>query len=240
MTAPLSLSYYSPDDSGPPLRPDITVGQELRNAAADAPHADALVEGLPGGSGRRWTYAELLGDAEQCAQMLLDYFEPGERFGMWAHNLPEWVIMEYGAALAGLTLVTLNPSLQSKEAAYVLRQSKSSGVFVVPEVRGNPIAGYAAEIQAELPDLRHILRLDELHDLISATTADRELPHVSGSDPAQIQYTSGTTGFPKGVVLRHHSVVDNARIWTQRIGISTGASWVSPMPLFHTGGCVLG
>ncbi|MBT6443407.1 MAG: AMP-binding protein, partial [Acidimicrobiaceae bacterium] len=147
MTAPLSLSHYSPDGSGPPLRPDITVGQELRNAAADAPHADALVEGLPGGSGRRWTYAELLGDAEQCAQMLLDYFEPGERFGMWAHNLPEWVIMEYGAALAGLTLVTLNPSLQSKEAAYVLRQSKSSGVFVVPEVRGNPIAGYAAEIQ---------------------------------------------------------------------------------------------
>jgi len=240
MTAPLSLSHYSPDGSGPPLRPDITVGQELRNAAADAPHADALVEGLPGGSGRRWTYAELLGDAEQCAQMLLDYFEPGERFGMWAHNLPEWVIMEYGAALAGLTLVTLNPSLQSKEAAYVLRQSKSSGVFVVPEVRGNPIAGYAAEIQAELPDLRHILRLDELHDLMSAATADRELPHVSGSDPAQIQYTSGTTGFPKGVVLRHHSVVDNARIWTQRIGIETGASWISPMPLFHTGGCVLG
>jgi len=235
---PLTTSHFVPDGSGPALRPDITVGKRLREVAAEVPDAEALVEGVPGG--RRWTYAELLSDAERCANVLLDHFEPGERFGIWAHNLPEWVIVEYGAALAGLTLVTLNPSLQPKEASYVLGQSRSSGVFVVPDVRGNPIAAHAEQIQADLPGLRHILRLDQLVELMDGTTVRDELPEVEGNDPAQIQYTSGTTGFPKGVVLRQHSVVDNPMIWTEHIRVPEGASWVSPMPLFHTGGCVLG
>ena len=116
------------------------------------------------------------------------------------HNLPEWVLLEYGAALAGLTLVTVNPSLQPAEARYVLGASRAAGLFLVPEVRGNPLAVHAKAIGAELPELRLVLRLDLLDELMAAGTGSRDvtLPVVSPDDPVQIQYTSGTTGFPKG------------------------------------------
>ncbi|MCB0983025.1 MAG: AMP-binding protein, partial [Ilumatobacter sp.] len=222
VNTPLTISHYVPDGSGPPLRPDITVGERLRQVVAEVPDRTAMVEGIHTG-GRRWTYAELLADAERCAHMLLDHFTPGERVGVWAHNLPEWVILEYGAALAGITLVTLNPSLQRNEAAYVLGQSRSSGVFVVPEVRGNPVAQLAQDIQPDLPDLRHILRLDRMGDLMAAA-GTHALPTVGPDDPVQVQYTSGTTGFPKGVVLRHRGVVNNAMVWADRVEVPDGAS----------------
>ena len=172
---------------------------------------------------------------------LLQYFEPGEHIAVWAHNLPEWVLLEYGAALAGLTLVTVNPSLQPAEASYILGQSRAAGLFLVPEVRGNPLVAHAEAIRADLPELRHILRLDLLDELIAnGGAANVTLPVVGVDDPAQIQYTSGTTGFPKGVMLRHNSIVNNARLWVDRIEIPDGAGMLLPMPLFHTAGCVMG
>ena len=78
-----------------------------------------------------------------CARALLRWFHPGERIAVWAHNLPEWVLLEYGAALARITLVTVNPSFQPAEVAYVLGQSRAAGLFLVPEVRGNPLAAHA-------------------------------------------------------------------------------------------------
>ncbi len=236
----LSTSHWIPDASGPPLLIGATVGGRLREVAAAVPDRVALVEGLPTPERRRWTYAELLADAEHCARCLLQLFEPGERVAVWAHNLPEWVLLEYGAALAGFTLVTVNPSLQPAEARFVLGQSRTAGLFVVPEVRGNPLAAHAEAIRAELPELRHVLRLDQLDELIGTDGRDVTLPAVGADDPAQIQYTSGTTGFPKGAVLRHGSIVNNARLWADRAEIPDGAGWLLPMALFHTAGCVMG
>ncbi len=240
MPGVLSTSHWTPDGSGPPLRTDATIGALLREVAAAVPDRVALIEGLAGSGARRWTYAELLDDAERCARALLGWFEPGEPVGVWAHNLPEWVLLEYAAALAGLTLVTINPSFQPAEAAYVLGQSRAAGVFVVPEVRGNALAAHAEAIRGDLADLRHVLRLDELTDLAASADGAAELPDVQGADRVQIQYTSGTTGFPKGAMLCHAGVVNNAMLWADRVGIPDGAVWLTPMPLFHTGGCVMG
>ena len=240
MHAALTMSHWVPDGSGPALLDGMTVGARLRAIAASVPERTALVEGGPGDGVRRWTYAELLRDAEACARTLLSWFHPGERIAVWAHNLPEWVLLEYGAALAGITLVTVNPSFQPAEVAYVLGQSRAAGLFLVPEVRGNPLASHAGAIRSELPELREVLRLDQLVEHLAAADGDVELPVVHADDPVQIQYTSGTTGFPKGAVLRHGSVINNARLWADRVQIPDGAVWLSPMPLFHTGGCVMG
>jgi fatty-acyl-CoA synthase len=237
----MTSSHWIPDGSGPPLLEDTTVGGRLREVAGEVPERVALVEGLPTPERRQWTYAELLADAERCARCLLRHFEPGEHVAVWAHNLPEWVLLEYGAALAGLTLVTVNPSLQPAEAAYILAQSRAAGLFLVPDVRGNPLTAHIESIRAELPNLRHVLRLDLLDELVADNAGrDATLPTVHADDPAQIQYTSGTTGFPKGVMLRHGSIVNNARLWVGRVEIPDGAGMLLPMPLFHTAGCVMG
>src|SRR6476469_8239733 len=236
----LTTSHWIPDRGGPPLLAGATIGSRLREVAAEVPDRVALVEGLSRPERRRWTYVELLADAERCARYLLQHFEPGERVAVWAHNLPEWVLLEYGAALAGLTLVTVNPGLHPAEATYVLGQSRTAGLFLVPEVRGNRLAAHAEAIRADLPGLRHVLRLDQLVALVAIDGRDVSLPAVGPDDPAQIQYTSGTTGPPKGAVLRHGSVVNNARLWADRVEIPDGAGWLLPLPLFHTGGCVLG
>lgn len=241
----LTESHWPMDRSGTPLRADLTVGAALREAAAAVPDRVALVEGSPDpATRRRWTYAQLLADAERCARVLRRRFEPGERLAIWAPNSPEWLLVEYGAALAGLVLVTVNPSYQPAELAYVMSQSRSAGLLTVPEVRGNPLLAHLEAVRSELTELREVLRLDQLSELLAEAdpggpAADVELPVVQPDDPVQIQYTSGTTGFPKGALLRHAGIVNNAAIWSDRIGVPEDAGWVSPMPMFHTGGCVL-
>ena len=104
-----------------PVR-DISVGELLREAASKWPDSTALIEGRADGTtGRRWTHAELLADCERLAGALLTRFEPGERIAVWAPNAPEWVLIEFASALAGLTLVTVNPGYVARELDFVFR-----------------------------------------------------------------------------------------------------------------------
>lgn len=234
----LTTSHFPAQRDAPLL--ETTVGGSLRTQAAATPGAEALVEADAAGQlKRRWTYGELLTDAERLARALLTRYRPGERVAVWAPNAPEWVIVMYGAGLAGLTLVTVNPAYQPRELEYVLQQSGSVGLFLVREHRGNPMAAIAAEVVRRLPAIREIVDIEDAAALYAGGGAGAALPEVRPEDPAQIQYTSGTTGFPKGVVLPHRGITNNARLSMIRMGLEAGDTLINPMPLFHTAGCGL-
>jgi len=231
---------YAPAQADDELA-EITVGQALREAAARAGSQLALQEADAQGVLRRaWTYAELLADSERLAHALLTRYRPGERVAVWAPNVPEWVLLEFGLALAGLTLVTVNPGYQARELKYVLEQSRAVGLFLIGEYRGNPMARIAAEVTASIPAIRETVDMEDHAALFRQAKPLSPLPDVRPGDEVQIQYTSGTTGFPKGVVLHHRGIVNNARQGAERLGIERGATVMVIMPLFHTAGCGLG
>jgi len=232
----LSQSYFPAQDDD--VVRETTVGGVLRAQAAATPDAEALVEAdLTGQLRRRWTYAELLADAERLARALLSRYRPGERIVVWAPNIPEWVLLEYAAGLAGLTLVTANPAYRPRELQYVVEQSRAVGLFLVSEHRGNPMAQVAAQVAGEVVALREVVDMEDAAALFAGETATQALPDVSPGDPVQIQYTSGTTGFPKGAVLHHRGVTNNARFYGLRAGLRPGDTMINYMPLFHTAGC---
>src|SRR5919202_2033003 len=228
-----TTASYLPADVSDSVR-ETTVGGILRDAAARAGGSLALVEGSPDATARRrWSYAELLAEAEQVARALLARFEPGERVAVWANNLPEWLLLEFGAALAGVTLVTVNPAYRASELMFVLKQSCANGIFLVPEYRGNPMADTLDQVKPALPDLREVVLFSDWEIFCAGGSARQQLPEVKPHDAVQIEYTSGTTGFPKGAVLHHRGITNNGRFWAQRQRLGAGDVVVNPMPLFH-------
>ena len=234
------IMSYASGPTEPAVR-DITIGQALAEVAGEFPDRAALVAGVPDPAGRRqWSYRELYDDSLTVARALRSRFEPGERVAVWAPNIPEWVLMEYGCALAGVILVTVNPSFQSDEVAYVLKQSRSAGIFLLPEFRGNRMLHHLEAVQGDCPELRHVIRFDQWPAFMaSGSDASIGLPEVSPDDACMIQYTSGTTGFPKGALLHHRGLVNNGAHTADRMGLGEGGTYMGYMPLFHTAGCVL-
>jgi fatty-acyl-CoA synthase len=180
-----------------------------------------------------------LRDSEKVARALLTRFAPGDHVAIWAANSPEWVLIEFGAALAGLTLVTVNPAYLADELAFVLRQSKSCGIIVQDEYRERNLVAAVDDVRSSLPILREVLPLSSWSDLLEQGKGDAELPEVLPNDVAQIQYTSGTTGVPKGARLTHRNLSNNGRFYAETIGAGVDDVWVNPMPMFHTAGCGL-
>jgi fatty-acyl-CoA synthase len=248
-TARLASSYWPADRHEPLL--DTTVGDLLRAAAAEVPGRLALVEGSADPAARRtWTYAELLAVAERIARALLARFAPGERIAIWAPNCPEWMLLQHGVSLAGMVLVTVNPALRARELRYVLDQSRAAGIFFADAYRGFDMADAVASLRDGLPELREAIPLSDWDTFAASgdlSTSDHSaadhgpaaLPPVRPGDPAQIQYTSGTTGFPKGAILHHRGVVNASRFVAIGSGVRDGGIWVNAMPMFHIGGGTL-
>jgi fatty-acyl-CoA synthase len=234
----LSLSHCPPDRSEPVL--DRSIGDALRDAAATWPERIALIEGLPDrAQRRRWTFASLLSESEQIARAMAARFAPGEHVAVWAANCPEWILIEFGAALAGLTLVTVNPAYLANELAFVLKQSQASGIFVQPHYRDRDLVAVVEQVRSELLRLREVIALSSWQDFLQSASPDAVLPTVGPDDIAQIQYTSGTTGFPKGARLTHRGLGNNGRFFARTVGAGPHDVWVNPMPMFHTAGCGL-
>ena len=235
----LSRSHVPADTSRPVLA--TTVGGVLREAAEQLPDGVGLVSpGLGAGSRREWTFGELLEASEAVARALLGRFAAGEHVAVWAPNLPEWILLRLGMGLAGLVLVPLDPACRQSDLGYALRQSKAVGLFYVPEFRGSPMAEWVAALRDELPNLREAISLDEWDRFRVSGSPQQNLPEVSPSDPAQIQYTSGTTGAPKGAVLHHRGITNNGRFVVDSFGVEPGEAYLNPAPLFHVAGSVVG
>jgi fatty-acyl-CoA synthase len=229
---------YFPAHGGPEPAP-ITIGGMLRASAASAPGRPALKElGYDGAVLRTWTYADLLNDAERLARALASRHTEGARIAVYANNVPEWVLLELACGLAGVTLVTVNPAYQKRELKFVLEQSRSEAVYYVRDFRGNPMQEIADAVCSEIQAIRHRILLTD-HDALFAGEHDGQLRDPDPADPVQIQYTSGTTGFPKGALLHHNGLVRNGMDAMVRAGMGPGMSFVHNMPLFHTTGCAI-
>ena len=215
----------------------MTVGDVLRRAAHRVPDRDGLVD-ANAPDGGRWTYAELLAESELVARALLSRFAPGERIASCSPNRFELVLLQFGAALAGLTLVPLNPLLRRGELQHALGGSGAAGIVVAEEHRGQRLAEIVAGLG--LPSLREIVVLGDGWERLRADAGPRELPAVDPDGLAQIQYTSGTTAAAKGVLITHRGMALTAEAFCERERVSDGAAWVNPMPQFHTAGNVLG
>jgi len=233
----LTESYWPAVSSGAPRR--LTMQAVVAGATARAPDRIALVDGVPDADlRRRWTYRELQRRGEQIAAALFERFEPGDRVALWGPNSPEWVFFQIGAGLAGLVLVTVNPAYRDAELAHVLSQSQVRGLYYVPEYRGRSLEEVAVRTTASIGSIEVLGRLDELIARADAIEPDSDLPEVKVEDIAQIQYTSGTTGAPKGAMLTHGSISASYYQTIRRAGFDedTPPTWIAPMPLFHIGG----
>ncbi|WP_329045013.1 AMP-binding protein [Amycolatopsis sp. NBC_01488] len=216
---------------------DVTVCDTLRHAAATVPDRVALVDcAKDPGARKSWTYAEFLADAERVAQALLEKFEPGDRIAVWAPNSAAWIVLQQGVALAGMVLVALNPAYRAREVGFVLRQSGAVGMFCPAGHRGFDMRGMLDDIRGETPELREIVTFDDWDAFVASGDPARELPVVRPGDVLQIQYTSGTTGFPKGAMLHHKGLVNEARHVAERAGMADGGVYVNAMPMYHIGG----
>ncbi|WP_055590221.1 AMP-binding protein [Peterkaempfera griseoplana] len=238
------LSYTS-GISDLPLLGD-TIGVNLARTVAAHPDREALVD-VP--SGRRWTYAEFdRAVAEVALGLLALGVAKGERVGIWAVNCPEWVLVQYATARIGAVLVNINPAYRVHELEYVLNQSGVGVLVSQTEYRTSAYRAMVEEVRPRCPGLREAVwiadpswqgLLEAGAGVDPAALAAREA-QLSCDDPINIQYTSGTTGFPKGATLSHHNILNNGYFVGELVGYTEQDRVCLPVPFYHCFGMVMG
>lgn len=235
MTSFLTQSYW-PSEKSAGVR-DVTLPELLREAAGAAPNHLALVDAVYDPAGRRhWTYAEFLADVEKGARALLARFSPGDRVAIWAPNSADWVILQQSIAMAGMVVVAANPAYKTHELEYVLRHSGAVGLFYVRSYRGSDLEPVLRDACATVTELKTLIAFDEWEDFLNSGDPTKPLPEVRPTDAVQVQYTSGTTGFPKGAILHHKGIVNEAAFVGERAGMGADGVCINAMPMYHIGG----
>ena len=235
-------------DAGSTTQPllEETIGANFARAVADHGDREALVDHA---SRRRWTYTDLDRDVQACALGLAALgVTKGDRVGIWAPNCPEWVLVQYATARLGAILVNINPAYRSHELAYVLKQSGMRTIVAVPEFKGSSYADMIDEVRGDCPDLVDVVLIGEQSwdDLTTAgasgdAEALREVEAtLAADDPINIQYTSGTTGFPKGATLSHRNILNNGYLVGEVIDYTEQDRICIPVPFYHCFGMVMG
>ncbi len=236
------LSYDSGVTSPPLL--DETIGDNLARTAASFPDQEALVECV---TGRRWTYAEFYEATRRIATGLIERgTKPGDRIGMWSPNTAEWPMIQYATAQVGAILVNINPAYRTDELEYVLNQSSMCTVIAASEFKSSDYASMLDNVRGRCPALSDVIIVGwEPWQQIADTPADddalaRAQSGMSPGDPINIQYTSGTTGFPKGATLTHTNILNNGYLVGEGLEYTEQDRVCIPVPYYHCFGMVLG
>ncbi|MBT1187442.1 AMP-binding protein [Streptomyces sp. CJ_13] len=223
-----------------------TIGENLDRTVRRFPGRDALVDRA---AGRRWTYAEFAADVDALALGLLDLgITKGDRVGIWAPNRAEWTLVQYATAKIGAILVTVNPAYRSHELEYVLRQSGMRMLVAAERFKSSDYAAMIEEVRPGCPELEFTVLLDgprwtELLERGRQGDPDRlarAQAELSADDPINIQYTSGTTGFPKGATLSHHNILNNGFFVGELCHYTELDRVCIPVPFYHCFGMVMG
>jgi fatty-acyl-CoA synthase len=222
-----------------------TIGANFQRTVATHGGREALVECA---TGRRWTYRELDAEVRQMARGLMAIgVDKGDRVGIWAPNCAEWVIIQYATASIGAVLVNINPAYRTHELAYALTKSGVRLLVSATGHRGSDYQVMVEEVRRDCPTLERTVYIGT-DDWVMIAEAAAEVDEVALGDRAaslafddaiNIQYTSGTTGFPKGATLSHHNILNNGYFVTELIGLTEVDRLCVPVPFYHCFGMVM-
>jgi fatty-acyl-CoA synthase len=221
-----------------------TIGDNLDRTVGRCGDREALVDCR---TGRRWTYSQLRAEVDAMAHGLLAArIDKGDRIGIWASNCPEWLFTQYATAKIGAILVTINPAYRTGELRYVLNQAGIRLLIAAESFKMSDYPAMISEVRPHCSALEKVVLIGSpewealpVRDGAARLLADKQAM-LSPDEPINIQYTSGTTGFPKGATLSHHNILNNGYFVGELCGYTEADRICLPVPLYHCFGMVMG
>ena len=260
------MRAYTAGDTDVPLLEE-TIGQNFERIVARFPFHDALIEAapVPGADARRWSYTKMNDDVDRLARALLALgIAKGDRVGIWSPNCAEWTLLQYATAKAGAILVNVNPAYRSHELEFVVKQNGMRMLVMAPSDRNSDYVGMARQALAASPDLRELVFLPDAGmegldggipqsdaeltyaellkraDDVGHSGLKARMAELGPHDPINLQYTSGTTGFPKGATLTPPNILNTGYSIGQLLRYTDHDRVVIPVPFYHCFGMVIG